>query len=225
MRTTETDQVQPLSSLHELQIRIQNLEAVDEIRQLAAKYALAVDMRDFDALVNLYTEDTRVSRTEQGRLALKKKFASVMRQFDATSHQIGNHIIELSDTDSASASGIVYCYCQHEMQDQWVAMQMFYLDKYMRIDGKWLFQWRLPCSWYAQDVRSAPVGPMKIRWPGLPPRDGEFHAVFPSFAKFRDDPDAAMGAPENMDIHRFIEGMRRGHPLPRFASMNAKQEE
>ena len=33
-----------------LEARLDRLEALDEIRQLAAKYCLALDMRDLDAL-------------------------------------------------------------------------------------------------------------------------------------------------------------------------------
>ena len=45
--------------------RIDRLESLDEIRQLAAKYSLALDMRDLDAMVNLFPEDVRVARFQQ----------------------------------------------------------------------------------------------------------------------------------------------------------------
>ena len=38
----------------QLLARIERLEALDEIRQLAAKYSLSLDMRDLDAHVNLF---------------------------------------------------------------------------------------------------------------------------------------------------------------------------
>ena len=47
--------------------RLDRLESLDEIRQLAAKYALSLDMRDLDAHVNLFVEDIRVSREQVGR--------------------------------------------------------------------------------------------------------------------------------------------------------------
>ena len=47
--------------------RIDRLESLDEIRQLVAKYALSLDMRDLDAHVNLFAHDIRVSRDKSGR--------------------------------------------------------------------------------------------------------------------------------------------------------------
>lgn len=42
--------------------RLDRLESIDEIRQLAGKYSLSLDMRDLDAHVNLFAEDIRVGR-------------------------------------------------------------------------------------------------------------------------------------------------------------------
>ena len=52
--------------------RIDRLESLDEIRQLAAKYSLTLDMRDIDMHVNLFVPDVRVGKEESGRQALKK---------------------------------------------------------------------------------------------------------------------------------------------------------
>jgi hypothetical protein len=41
--------------------RIERLESIDEIRQLAAKYALSLDMRDLDAHVNLFAPASAAS--------------------------------------------------------------------------------------------------------------------------------------------------------------------
>ena len=47
--------------------RLLRLESTDEIRQLVAKYCLALDMRDLDALCGLFPEDVRVGGGQQGR--------------------------------------------------------------------------------------------------------------------------------------------------------------
>lgn len=54
-----------------LEERIDRPEAFDDIRQLVAKYALSLNMRDLDAQVNLFASDIRVSRETTGRAALK----------------------------------------------------------------------------------------------------------------------------------------------------------
>lgn len=52
--------------------RIDRLESLDEIRQLPARYALSLDMRDLDAHVNLFAPDIRVTRDKVGRSHLKR---------------------------------------------------------------------------------------------------------------------------------------------------------
>ena len=51
--------------------RIDRLESLDEIRQLAAKYSVTLDMRDLDMHVNLFVPDVRVVEEASGRQALK----------------------------------------------------------------------------------------------------------------------------------------------------------
>ena len=43
--------------LDDLRARIERIEATEQIRQLAARYALALDSRDVDALVALFVPD------------------------------------------------------------------------------------------------------------------------------------------------------------------------
>ena len=43
-----------------LSARIERLEAIEEIKQLAAKYSLSLDMRDLDMHVNLFLPEVKV---------------------------------------------------------------------------------------------------------------------------------------------------------------------
>ena len=52
-----------------LEARIDRLESLDAIRQLPAKYALALDMRDMEAMVSLFPADVRVGKDASGRAA------------------------------------------------------------------------------------------------------------------------------------------------------------
>ncbi|HZR38100.1 MAG TPA: nuclear transport factor 2 family protein [Nevskia sp.] len=80
----------PDSDLSQLVARIDRLESTDQIRQLAAKYALALDMRDADAWVGLFPADIQVGNGESGRAALRRWFDQTMRgQFTGTAHHIG----------------------------------------------------------------------------------------------------------------------------------------
>jgi hypothetical protein len=200
--------------MSDLVARIERLESIDEIRQLAAKYSLALDMRDANAWVGLFPEDIKVGNGEAGRAALRRWFDQTMReQFIGTSHHIGGHIIEFIDPDHAQ--GVVYSKNEHETGTEWVIMQMMYFDRYERIAGRWYFRRRLPLYWYATDLNKPPLGEKKMRWPDREPYDGGFHELFPSWREFWDkgpQPEAPVAQPAPLD--RFIETMRRGAKAP-----------
>jgi uncharacterized protein (TIGR02246 family) len=199
----------------DLASRIDRLESLDEIRQLAAKYSLALDMRDMNALAGLFRDDVRVSKDAQGRDALRRWFDETLRnQFTGTSHHIGNHIIEFDDPDHAH--GVVYSKNEHDAGDEWVLMQMMYVDDYERIGGRWYFRRRLPLYWYAADARRPPAGPKKMRWPGRERYDGGFHDYFPSWNEFwARAGDIAGPVPEPAPLGEFLKRMRGTAAPPR----------
>ncbi|MGH7027609.1 nuclear transport factor 2 family protein [Brevundimonas sp.] len=194
--------------------RLERLESLDEIRQLAAKYALALDMRDADAWVGLFPQDVKAADGAVGREALRTWFDQTMRSaFTGTSHHIGNHIIEFQDADHAD--GLVYSKNEHEAGDQWIIMQMMYFDRYERIDGRWFFRRRLPLYWYAADLNAPPVGDRKMRWPGQAAYDGGYHSLFPSWDRFwarTGAPDGPVAEPAPLDA--FLSRMRDGAATP-----------
>ena len=202
-------------SLTALLARIERLESLDEIRQLPAKYALALDMRDMDAMVGLFPADVRVGRDADGRAALRSYMDSTLRSpFTGTAHHIGGHIIEFDDP--GHAHGVVYSKNEHETGDEWVIMQMMYVDDYVRSDGRWYFARRLPLYWYATDLNKPPIGPNKMRWPNAEWTDGGFHGLFPSFAEFwarAGDPGGPVAEPAPID--QFLATMRRGAAAPK----------
>ncbi|HTT42727.1 MAG TPA: nuclear transport factor 2 family protein [Steroidobacteraceae bacterium] len=199
-----------------LQARLERLEALEEIRMLAAKYALSLDMRDLDAHVNLFAPDVRVGAERVGRAHLKSWVDRMLReQFTGTAHHLGGHIIEFSDR--THAHGVVYSKNEHETGDEWVIMQMLYWDDYERIAGRWYFRRRLPCYWYATDLNKPPLGPRKMRWPGRERYEGAWHELWPTWKAFWADPPA--GEPEvaaPAPLGQFLRRMRRGAPDPRI---------
>jgi uncharacterized protein (TIGR02246 family) len=200
--------------------RIDRLESLDAIRQLPAKYALALDMRDMDAMVSLFPADVRVGKDASGREALRAYMDRTLRSpFTGTSHHIGGHVIEFDDPQHAH--GVVYSKNEHETPvpngpDEWVIMQMMYLDDYIREDGRWYFARRLPLYWYATDLNAPPTGENKMRWPGVDPVEGNFHKLFPSYAEFWAREGAPEGpVPEPAPLDGFLSAMRRGAVAPK----------
>ena len=198
-----------------LEARVERLESLDAIRQLPAKYALTLDMRDIDAMVSLFPDDVRVGKAARGRLALRAYMDATLRSpFTGTSHHIGGHVIEFDDSDHAH--GIVYSKNEHETGDEWVIMQMMYADDYVRQDGRWFFARRLPLYWYASDLNKPPEGEAKMRWPGTEWVEGNFHKLFPSFAEYwTRTGDHGGPVAEPAPLEKFIETMRRGNAAPR----------
>lgn len=198
-----------------LEARIDRLESLDAIRQLPAKYALALDMRDMEAMVSLFPADVRVGKDASGRQALRAYMDRTLRSpFTGTSHHIGGHVIEFDDADHAH--GIVYSKNEHETGDEWVIMQMMYSDDYVRQDGRWYFARRLPLYWYATDLNKPPIGERKMRWPDTEWVEGNFHKLFPSFAEFwAREGDTGAPVAEPAPLEKFLETMRRGQAAPK----------
>ena len=206
--------------MRSLEERIDRLESLDAIRQLPAKYALALDMRDMDAMVSLFVEDVRVGKDASGRLALRAYMDRTLRSpFIGTSHHIGGHVIEFDDADHAH--GVVYSKNEHETPveggaDEWVIMQMMYVDDYVRRDGSWHFARRLPLYWYATDLNKPPVGDRKMRWPGTEWVEGNFHKLFPSYDEYwAREGDHGGPVAEPAPLEKFLETMRRGQAAPK----------
>ena len=195
--------------------RLDRLESLDQIRQLPAKYALCLDMRDMDSMVSLFPADVRVGKASSGRQALRTYMDGTLRSpFTGTSHHIGGHIIEFDDPDHAH--GVVYSKNEHETGDEWVIMQMMYADDYIRQDGRWYFARRLPLYWYATDLNKPPIGEKKMRWPGTDWVEGNFHKLFPSFAEYwAREGDHGGPVAEPAPLEKFLETMRRGQAAPK----------
>ncbi len=196
--------------------KIDRLESYEQIRQLAGKYALAVDMRDLDALVSLYVDNVDVTGIGRGRAAMKRHFDRTLRNFTGACHQIGNHVIEFEDADHAI--GLVYGKSDHEVGDAWVAMQMLYLDAYERRNGTWHFgKQRFLGRWYAAAPGEGPTGDLKVRWPGRAPVAGVFHAPFPSYAKFWTRASIADEPLKSIPPDRFLRTMLRDRTIGELA--------
>jgi len=75
------------------------LIAIEEIRRLAYAYALAMDSRDIDALVDLFVDDVQVGRDRFGHAALREDFTRQLREVGITILFVGNHLIDFAGDD------------------------------------------------------------------------------------------------------------------------------
>ncbi|MBO0730325.1 MAG: nuclear transport factor 2 family protein [Acidimicrobiaceae bacterium] len=127
---------------HTVEERLDRMESLAAIQQLAYRYGVAIDSRDMDMMVDLFVPDVRVGRDEQGREALKRWYTKTMRRSKATCHFVGNHVIDFDDADHAR--GIVYCHDELEQPGgaEWIQGQLQYWDMYRRVEGEWYFERR-----------------------------------------------------------------------------------
>ncbi len=122
---------------------VDRLLAMEEIRQLAYRYAVYTDSRDIDALMELYVPDVRISPSLSGRETLKQLVNDALRRVGVTFLNVGNHVIDFDLEDPNRATGVVYC--RGEIQDggpessTWIHQAIQYHDVYERRDGRWYF--------------------------------------------------------------------------------------
>jgi len=139
------------------------LEAHEAIRQLAARYAVAVDRRDLDALVALFVPDVRVGRQGTGRDTLRASFDRSLRTVGVSVLNVGTHVIDLVDADHAT--GTVYCKGEIQDGDRWIHQAIVYDDEYRRVDGTWCFVRRVHRLFYGAEVGANPLGLDPADWP------------------------------------------------------------
>ncbi len=161
---------------------IDRLLAYEEIRQLVARYAVATDTRDLDALVVLFVDDVRVGRDAHGRDALQAFFDGSLREVGVTILNTGTHLIELEDADHAH--GVVYCRGEIQVDDRWVVQAIQYRDTYERRDGHWYFARRKHLLWYGRDVGTSPLGLAPANWPEHHTGKGELPELDDSWREF-----------------------------------------
>ncbi len=184
--------------------RIDRVESHLAIQQLAARYALAVDSKDVEAVVTLFVEDVNAgSSWGTGREALARFYRDALSHFYRSMHLIAGHVIVFDGEDHAH--GVVHCRAEHEAGTKWGIMVMNYKDDYERQSGTWHFRRRRLQPLYTSDVLSRPRGPGFLRgWAanGDDVSEGEsarLPAEFATFATFWRDFPSDHVAPLTVD--------------------------
>lgn len=161
--------------------RLERCVARDEIRQLASRYAQAVDARDLEALVALFVPDVRVGQ-EQGRAALRRSFAESLSAIGVSVLFVGNHVIDFQD--ESHATGGVYCRGQIQDGERWIEQAIHYEDRYERRNEGWLFVRRVHRLWYGVETAERPLDQEPANWPKRHAGRGTLPEVWPSWFAF-----------------------------------------
>lgn len=132
----------------DIEARIRALEDRAEIAELRARYCAYLDAHDWDALVQLYTEDGEFHGmgVAKGRNELRAFYARVSHEaFDAFWHFSSNETIEL---DGDRATGETYLNQPSVIDGVAYACAGRYRDEFVRQEGRWLFARRRVSFFY-----------------------------------------------------------------------------
>ena len=181
-----TDQGESHRRTRKTTAEVDRLLAYESIRQLVARYAVAVDSRDIDTLVGLFVDDVRVGALGVGRDALRKSFETSLRGIGVSILNVGTHVIDL--VDEQEASGIVYCKGEIQDGNRWIHQAIVYDDRYRRVARRWYFVRRNHRLFYGAEVGSNPLGLPPANWPERHDGWGTVPAAWDSWRRFWADP-------------------------------------
>lgn len=138
--------------------------APQELRDLAVRYALAVDSRDPVLLADIFTADGLMGgqgRTEARYVApdgWARMIAEVDASFSQTMHNVFNQTFERAE--DGAVSGVTTGIASHILPgdgEDLVDFAMRYHDRYAQEDGRWKFrERRLEVLWVEQRKVSPP---------------------------------------------------------------------
>ena len=96
------------------------LDACEQIRQLASRYAVAMGRRDLATLAQLFVNDVRVGRHSTGRDALRADFERQLAPLGMTVLHVTNQVIDVADADHAT--GIVGTRAELELDGELIVL-------------------------------------------------------------------------------------------------------
>jgi ketosteroid isomerase-like protein len=193
-----------MTTNQELLQRLERLEAYAAIQQLVAKYAVSLDGRDIESIVDLYVPDVKVGPPSPGigHDALREWFYRVVNYWYRSLHHIGGHVITFDDPDHAH--GTMQCRIEQEIRKRFVTTVVLYDDTYERRDGRWLFTNRHGQPLWCYEHGNDPIatgfdqlpGGMPIRLPHEFPKFAEFWSLYSEeqIAAVTSKPATASGA-------------------------------
>jgi ketosteroid isomerase-like protein len=160
-----------------LEQRLRRVEDTLAIRDLVARYAFAIDDRDFDALHELYARDAVFEgsvETAVGRDAVVDYLRRQMQRYGPTMHS--PHIQTIDWGEAGTASGVVSVHAEQALDGTLVIVAFRYYDRYRFEDGRWRFVERRLKFLYATPAEEWPAifrTELRRRWPGQPASPAE----------------------------------------------------
>jgi len=176
-----------------LEMRVRALEDRAELRELVARYGLAIDDRDIDSLSGLFTADGSFRSRDgvmnaTGRDAVLEQFRSRFSALGPTNHIAHDQVCTL-DADGNTASGLVTSHAELWRNGRAFVTALRYQDRYRREDGRWRFADRLLSFFYYLPVAEYVNGlghPLRMRAYG-DHRPADYPEALPSWRLYHSE--------------------------------------
>lgn len=130
-----------------LEKRLRILEDRAELRELVARYGIAIDDRDVAALTELFTPDGSFRSMDgvmsaRGRDAVVQQFHGRFAALQATNHIAHEQILDFA-ADPDAVEGLVTSHAEVCRHGRTFVAALRYRDRYRRHEGRWRFAERL----------------------------------------------------------------------------------
>jgi hypothetical protein len=131
----------------DIERRLARLEAIEAIKQLKYRYWRHLDLKQWDALAELFATDATVNYSAgkyefNGREAIMRFLReSLGRERGSVSIHHGHHPeIELLSPTTARGTWALYNYMFNAKENRGIRIGAYYDDGYIRIGGDWKLQ-------------------------------------------------------------------------------------
>ena len=128
--------------------KVESIEDRLAIGELNQRYAVHVDLHEIDEWVDLFTPDAVFDEREFGTPLLtghdhiRAYGQTLAASVKYALHHMTTHVI--TDLTPTSASGIAFAVVEALLNDgSQTRYQVFYRDRYEKVDGRWLFAERV----------------------------------------------------------------------------------
>lgn len=136
----------------------------EAIRQLVARYALAVEHKDAPLLASLFAADADLrGYGERSDRAFTETLARSLSTYGVAVMHIGNHMIDLESRNRAT--GVVSASAELEVGARWIRQLIVYDDVYVRRNGRWFFTARRHQLVYGAPPGCNPLTLASADWP------------------------------------------------------------
>lgn len=156
-------------NIGDIRIRLDQLSSSEDIRNLALRYAYAVDSRDWSLMQSLWVEtasrdsDSILDGGTMLDIHVMREIGPRFADSGPSTLLVANHLIEFDGVDHASGS--VYCHCQMERSGTFFEQMILYQDLYERHGGRWAFRSRNHLLWWGSKRDDDPTRQAPAFWP------------------------------------------------------------